>query len=71
MIKINNKIAHSRNLLRISFFKWYVKEAVVAAIFMLERNLFKPLYQDMRYVFVLCLFYKVVCPVPSGCNLVL
>ena len=41
MIKKINKIAHSCNLVRISFFKWYVKEGIVAAVFMFELNLFQ------------------------------
>ena len=40
IIKIN-KIAHSCNLLRISFFKWCVKKDVVAAAFMFELILFQ------------------------------
>ena len=38
--KINN-IAHSCNLLRISFFKRCVKEYVVAAVFIFELTLFQ------------------------------
>ena len=40
IIKIN-KIAHSCNLLRSSFFKWCVKEYVVAAVFIFELTLFQ------------------------------
>ena len=40
-IKKINKIAHSCNLLRTSFFKRYVKEGVVAAVFMFELFLFQ------------------------------
>ena len=42
--KSTNKIkevAPCRNLSRISVFKWCVKEAVVAAVFMFELNLFQ------------------------------
>ena len=41
IMKKNKKIAHSCNLLRISFFKRCVKEAVVVAVFMFELNLFQ------------------------------
>ena len=41
LIKKINKIGHSCNLLRISFFKGCVKEDVVAAVFMLELTLFQ------------------------------
>ena len=34
-----NKDAHSCNIPRIPVFKWFVKEAVVAAAFMFELNL--------------------------------
>ena len=60
IIKIN-KIAHSCNLLRISFFKRCVKEGVVAAVFMFELCL----VQEMIYFFVFELFYKEVYPMPS------
>ena len=36
-----NKIAHSCNFLKVSSFKRCVKEAVVAAVFMFEFNLFQ------------------------------
>ena len=39
--KTINKIAHSCNLLRFSFFKWCVKENVVPAVFMFELTLFQ------------------------------
>ena len=41
IIKKINEIDHSCNLLRISFFKWCVKEDVVAAVFMFELTLFQ------------------------------
>ena len=41
IIKKINKIVHSCNLLRISFFKRCVKEDVVAAVFMFELTLFQ------------------------------
>ena len=41
IIKKINKIVHSCNLLRISFFKQCVKEDVVAAVFMFEFTLFQ------------------------------
>ena len=41
IIKKINKIAHSYNLLRISFFRQCVKEDVVAAVFMFELILFQ------------------------------
>ena len=41
IIKKINKIAHSFNLLRVSFFKWCMKEDVVAAAFMFELTLFQ------------------------------
>ena len=59
LIKTINKIVHSCNLLRISFFKRSVKEDVVAAGFMFELTLFQV------YLFIYVCMYVSISPITS------
>ena len=61
-----NEIPHSFKLSRVSFLQWCVKEAAVAAVFMLSLTYSRSSDQEIAFFFVLYLFYKVVYPMPSA-----